>query len=586
MIKKSAKPPALKEIRKELKTLLGNAIPAPSGSSRIGVPDPDEVIEVVLHMRYKPSSKALPSLEELAAIHPRKRKRLSHEEFETQYGAADDDVDKIKTFAAEHQLEIVKVNPAHRTVTISGTVKEWNAVFGVELAHFKHPHRLFRCHEGHVHIPMELAEIVTGVFGLDTTPAAEPEIRLPGPKKKAAAADVPDSPDATEEEGKFYPNELARLYHFPQDVNGAGQSIAIVEMGGGYDPEHLRHYFEEVLKMPMPKITDVSVAGGENNPYTGELDAEDQQAMAAYSATAETYLDIEVAGAVAPGAELVIYFAPNTGRGFLESVKQAVHDKEHKNNVVSISWSKGENTWQSAESLTNAFNQVLQEAAAMGITVLAASGDRGSSNTSGEGDGLAHVVYPASSPYVMACGGTHLVVEDGVVKAETAWKQEINQVAVGDEVIDVNTTAASGGGVSVMFEPPSYQTDAGIHEKSVNPGGKTGRGVPDVAGNADRRSGYIIQVNDDMIPGCGTSAVAPLYGALIAQINQKLDASVGFLNPFLYQHSKEKGLFHDITVGDNITGDAGGYTAEKGWDAVTGWGSIHGENLLKLLQKD
>ena len=553
----------------------GNELPRVPGSRKIGIPSPDDPIEIAVHLRCNPASNGLPSIEELAAQPLHKRKYLSEQEFETLYGASRDDIDNVKTFAHKHHLEVAGVNVSQRIITLNGTVNSCSSAFGIHFGFFKHPDYTFRAHEGQIKIPRELSDSVEGIFGLDDMPAAKPFVVLPH-----LETGTPENSLA----GKFYPMQLARLYRFPTNATGKGQSIAIIEMGGGYVRKHLNHYFEKVLKMPVPKITDVPVAGGENKPFTGRLDKNSSETLAAYSATAEVYLDIEVAGAVANGAELVVYFAPNTPKGFFQAVKQAVHDPEHNNTVISISWGKEECLWQGDMSLTNAFNQVLHEAAVKGITVCAASGDFGSSDDIHDPDGKAHVNFPASSPFVLTCGGTHLTVENDTIKQETVWKYHVDKLTVENVDIPINMTTSSGGGVSEIFECPSYQVKAGVQPKSVNPGEKSGRGLPDVAGNADRRSGYIIQINDLLVPSGGTSAVAPLYAALIALINEKLNTTVGFINPFLYQAGETMDIFHDITVGDNITAPAGGYTAVQGWDACTGWGSIHGENLLKALQ--
>ncbi len=524
------------------------------GAHKVGDSDPKEEIEVAVHLRYHPAGKALPSLEELGKKLPHQRKHLSHREFESTHGADPADVTRVKSFIREHDLEVLEVNLAHRMVTLRGTITAFNSAFGVQLVDYEYEGRRFRAHEGAVHIPEEFEGVVTGVFGLDSRPAARPYFHLHALEEEDASSSA--------FEGKFYPNQLAWPYQFPADVNGAGQSIAMIELEGGFEPQYLQQYFQQTLKLPMPEITTVSVAGGQNQPYTEDQGSGEKKYS---SANTEVYLDIEVAGAIATGARIVVYFAPNTFKDFLLALKQAVHDAEQNHSVISISWGNPEDKWD--RSVVNAFNETLQEAAAKGIAVCAASGDLGSKDSVWNLDGLAHVDFPASSPFALACGGTRLTAEDNHIKEEVVWN---------------DSSGASGGGVSDIFACPPYQNS--ICPQSVNPGAKIGRGVPDIAGNADQETGYITQVNEKIKVVGGTSAVAPLYAALLALVNQKVGTPVGFLNPFLYSMGQSSDVFHDITVGDNITSRTGGYRAQAGWDACTGWGSVNGLNLLSALR--
>jgi kumamolisin len=210
----------------------------------------------------------------------------------------------------------------------------------------------------------------------------------------------------------------------------------------------------------------------------------------------------------------------------------------------------------------NAMDNAFKAAAAVGVTVCCASGDDGSSD--GVGDGRAHVDFPASSPHALACGGTHLVGSNGTIASEVVW----NGGAQG---------GATGGGVSDVFGLPSWQKTAKV-PGSANPGGRRGRGVPDVAADADPATGYQVRVDGrDLVFG-GTSAVAPLWAALVARMNQKLGEPTGFLNPVLYDAATAKGALHDITKGSN-----GAYKATKGWDACTGLGSPDGRKILSAL---
>jgi kumamolisin len=348
------------------------------------------------------------------------------------------------------------------------------------------------------------------------------------------------------------PPSVAKLYDFPKGTTGAGQCIGIIELGGGYRPEDVNAYFD-FCGVPRPHLTDVSVGGanlpGINEPYD-----------------AEVCLDVEVAGAAAPEARLVCYFAPLTAKGFIEAVHTAIHDRVNAPNVLSISWDLSEAYWLETPMFLDAFEEVLSEAALVGVTVCCSAGDYGSQSEFN--DGRAWVDYPASSPYVLGVGGTTLFSRGDRIIQESVWNSA------------VTNQQATGGGVSQVFPPPAWQATAGV-PASVNPGGGRGRGVPDVAANADPETGYLVQVDGMTKVICGTSSGAPLWAALLARINQSLEVSVGYINPFLYQFVDQAQALNDIIIGGN-----GVYSAQQGWDACTGWGSPNGNNLHDALGVD
>jgi kumamolisin len=257
-----------------------------------------------------------------------------------------------------------------------------------------------------------------------------------------------------------------------------------------------------------------------------------------------------VAGSIANGARLAVYFAPNTDQGFIDAITTAVHDTANKPSVLSISWGGPESSW--AQASVTALDDACQSAAALGVTITVASGDNGSSD--GVTDGQNHVDFPASSPHVLACGGTELIGSGTTIESETVWN-------------DGTQGGASGGGFSTLFPLPAWQSSAGISG--------SGRGVPDVAGDAAPESGYNILVDGEQEVVGGTSAVAPLWAALIAMINQMKGAPVGFVNAALYADAQD---FHDITQGNN-----GSYSAAPGWDACTGLGSPDGQEIAGAL---
>ncbi len=322
----------------------------------------------------------------------------------------------------------------------------------------------------------------------------------------------------------------------------------MIELGGGYRPRDIAHYFKS-LGITTPSVSAISVDGGQNSP-TGDGNGPDGEVM----------LDIEVAGSIAPQSKIAVYFTPNTDQGFYDAISAALHDTTNNPSVISISWGGPESTW-SQQSLTE-YNTLLEDATTLGVSVCIAAGDNGS--TDGVTDGLQHVDFPASSPYALACGGTKLAASNGKISSEVVW----NETA--------NNEGATGGGISAIFPKPDYQANANV-QPSVNPGHFVGRGVPDVAGDADPETGYDVYVDGKATVIGGTSAVAPLWAGLIARINQLVGKSVGFLNSALYTQAAS-GCFNDITSGNN-----GAYSAASGWDPCTGLGSPIGEAVEALL---
>ncbi|CAH2801797.1 MAG: unnamed protein product [uncultured Paraburkholderia sp.] len=198
-------------------------------------------------------------------------------------------------------------------------------------------------------------------------------------------------------------------------------------------------------------------------------------------------------------------------------MSRAVHDTVNKPSVISISWGGPESIWTS-QSLA-AFNSVLQSAAALGVTVCAASGDSGSSDGAGGGN---HVDFPASSPYVLACGGTSLSASGSAITHEVVWN-------------DGPQGGAGGGGVSAAFALPAWQDGLSVVSSAGGKKPLAKRGVPDVAGDASPLTGYTVLVAGTQTVVGGTSAVAPLWAGLIARISAARGAPAGFVNPKLYK---------------------------------------------------
>ena len=445
----------------------------------------------------------------------------------------DDDVGAIRTFARAHDLRIARVDGSARVVRLAGTVGDLARAFGTRLHRYVGAHGSYRGREGPLLIPSELRGIVVAVLGLDDRPQARSQV-LPRPARAAAAP-------------SYTPPQLAAAYQFPAGSDGTGQCVGLIELGGGFATGDLATYFGS-LGLAPPAVTVVGVDGASNAP-TGSSNGPD----------AEVELDLEVVGSVAPGARIVAYFAPNTDQGFLDAVLAAVHDTTNQPNVISISWGGPEETWTA--QARSAFESAFEDAATMGITILVAAGDQGA--TDGSTSGALEVDFPASAPGAIGCGGTTLTLAGSTIASETTW----NELANGE--------GATGGGVSEAFALPSFQNGAGV---PTAPNGFVGRGVPDVAADADPATGYAVFVDGQSTVLGGTSAVAPLWAALFARLNQLLGVPLGFVAPRLYG---AENAFRDITTGNND-----GYSAGPGWDPCTGQGTPNGTALLAALKAD
>ena len=465
---------------------------------------------------------------------------LTHEQFVAAHAPSEATLTQVRDYLERNGLTVQAVTPDRRSLTVTGSVADAERAFDTQLHSYEADGQRFQARTGSLAVPAEVAPAIEGVFGLDTRPFARPHFRI------TSAAAGPQTLTAL---------EVAAAYSFPAG-DGAGQTIGIAELGGGYQDADLQQYFSG-LGLPTPQVTSVGVGGGTNQP------GGDPQ-----GADGEVELDIEVAGAIAPGARIVVYFGADASeRSFVDVINAMVNDTTNAPSIVSISWGGPES--QATAAARQAMDSAFQAGAAQGITFLAAAGDNGAADQPG-GTGV-NVDYPASSPYVTGCGGTKLVVANGAVAGETVW----NEAAGGE--------GATGGGISAVYPVPSWQQDVPLPVSTAGGGAGTGRGVPDVAGNADPLTGYRVLVDGQAVPIGGTSAVAPLWAGLIARLNGAAGARLGFLNPALYA-AKGAG-FNDITQGDNGVPGVPGYTAGPGWDACTGWGTPNGAQIGTVLRK-
>jgi kumamolisin len=489
---------------------------APAANRKADVPA-DEQIEVSLYL--KPKAAHAGDAGGMTREHMAARRQAEHQ----------DDIDRVIEFARETGLNVVSVEAGRRLIKLAGPAGKMEAAFHTKLGHYDDGGKQFRGRSGSLSLPADIAPIVEAVLGLDTRPAARPRLFRP-----RAAATTPG----------YLPNQVAALYNFPAGVTGAGECIGLIELGGGYNDSDVQAAFQ-AMNLTPPTVITVPVDGGANQP-TPDPDGAD----------GEVALDIQVAGGAAPGAAIAVYFTPNTDAGFVDAVTAAAHDTTNRPSVISISWGSAESNW-SAQSLA-AMTSALQDAATLNVSVFVAAGDNLA--TDNVTDGKAHVDFPASSPWAIGCGGTLITVQDNAITNEVVWN---------------NGNSGTGGGISDVYPVPSFQANADLPVGVTS--GKAGRGVPDVAGDADPNSGYLVVVNGQSEVVGGTSAVAPLWAGLTALINQQAGKPIGFFLPALYANPN---LCRQITQGNNIPeGSTIGYAASPGWNACTGLGAPNGTAL-------
>ena len=494
---------------------------APHGMTPMGRIDGDAPITVSLYLRPTSTPAAMTSSGSFADRAELAVRRMA------DHGA---DIAAVTAFAAASDLKVEEIDAARRLIRLTGRAAAMETAFGTQLHRYDGNGVSYRIREGMVTVPADVAGCVVAVLGLDTRPAATPKfVPHRGPTPPAG----------------FRPTDVASLYGLGS-VDASGQCIGIIELGGGFTTADNQAAFA-AMALPVPPIVAIGVDGGANDPADTS------------GANGEVALDIQVAGGIARGATLAVYFAPNTDQGFADAISQAVHDRANNPSVLSISWGSAESGW-TAQAVA-AMGQAFQDAAQLGVTVCAASGD--GLATDGVTDGRAHVDFPASHPLVLGCGGTRITAAAAAITEEVVWN---------------SNGGGTGGGVSTLFPRPGYQAHARV---PADGGPHGGRGVPDISGNADPDSGYRIVTGGAIGIIGGTSAVAPLWAGIVAGLNAGRPAPLGQIHALLYANPS---ALRDIVSGNNKAGSVG-FVARKGWDACTGLGSPVGAALRDVLTK-
>lgn len=455
------------------------------------------------------------------------------------HGSHADDIASVSRWATAAGLRVRRLHGATSTLDVSGSVGALARAFAVTIERRveREPRsgavRVYRDHSEELSVPQSLDGIVTAAFGLSNRPVATPRLaRLP----RGVMASY-----------SYTADQVAEVYDFPTLPDGGANTritVGIAELGGALQRADVAAF---TAVHPRLRVVEEAVQGWGplSDPFGPDTEvALDWQVIAGVLARCAPQADVLI----------VIKYAPNTDRGFT-NLEAAFASDGRDYSAVSTSWGAPEDQWSPAAM--DAMDRAFQLGAVRGIVHSVAAGDNGS--TDARNDGLQHADHPASAPNAVGCGGTSLIADGGRRIREEAW----NELRIGQ--------GATGGGVSTHFSIPRYQAAAGIRPVCAD-SGTPGRGVPDVAGNADPLTGYVIHHRGvDTVVG-GTSAVAPLWAALFALISASTDHRLGNVLPLLYA-SRDR-AFTDIDRGDN-----GAYQAHAGWDAATGLGAPVGRAL-------
>jgi kumamolisin len=516
------------------------------GAVATGRANANAVIDVSIKLRRK---------KELPVLTTRPNTVMSREQLRDTFGASQADVDKVVQTLGPFGLSVVHVNLGSRTIRLRGTISTMESAFQVKLFNYSHANGSYRGRVGNVQIPVELQDIVQGVFGLDNRQVAR--------RRRQPIRDHSNARLASVSSAWYIPSQLATHYNFPAG-DGSGQTVGLLEFGGGYFPSDLQQFCTLANIPTPPTVTPVSTDGTATNAKDG--------------AEGEVMLDIEVVAGVCPKANIVVYFANWSEQGWITILDAAVQDQTNNPGVLSVSWGSPEDTDIWTDQAMEQINQTLQDAAMIGVTVCVAAGDDGSSDA--VSDGQAHVDFPSSSPFALAVGGT-------TIPSQSSQQPDI--VWFEGDGLRADNGGSTGGGVSAVFPRPTWQ--GGVTIQSVNPGAIDGRCVPDLAANADwNASPYLLVVDGQSQPNGGTSAASPLVASLLTLINagNASGKRVGYITPLLYQSSTggagagAAGCI-DVQSGNNDTATAGGYSAGPGYDAASGWGTPNGVTLAQVL---
>ena len=493
-----------------------------------------------------------------------------------RYALSDTQVLQVQTWLTQNGFTVTSVDALHSAIQVTATVGSIEKSLHIQLqVHNILGHEFF-IQSGEPSLPHAIASLVQSITGLDNF--ALPNFKPPFMLARSATTFNANCANYGVN-NTLTRNKLATAYQvsqlYQQSIQGQGMTIGVAEFGEPYSPGDIANY-ATCAGIGTPQIENINVDG----------------TVAAGSGQGEAAMDLELIAGLAPMAQILDYQADTNSVSFAQALVDVFNRvaTDHRVQVLSVSYGTGENSFSSPE--LDAVNRSLRTLAAEGISVFISSGDCGAYALRLRQPQIAEVSFPASAPYAIAVGGTHLQVNsNGTRVSETAWG--------GDDGLPVcQNDWGSGGGVSQenSFHLPSWQTGPGTTNQYdgsadnvlttafpptpvVAPNGL--RQVPDVAAAA--YPNIAIYYQGSWIASGGTSAAAPIWAAGALLVDQGLHeqgkSPLGGV-PEIYalaNHAGSHQPYTDITQGNNLF-----YTATKGWDYVTGWGSPNFQDILSL----
>lgn len=547
---------------------------------------------------------------------------LSVNEFTQQFAPSQGDIATITHYLEQFGITVTEVFADRLVIKATGSADAFNRAFAVDLHNFASQGRHFHRPRHTPRVPLLLRDLLVAIEGFSD------EAQFHSMKKTAEAvspllARPPVLPangaTATGEPGSFTVGDVANMYNinplYNAGITGSGGTIGIATLAN-FDPADAFAYWRMIgLHVNPHRITQIHVDGG------GELSAD--------AGSGETCLDVEQAGGLAPGAKIIVYDAPNTDAGFIDMFYKAASD--NLVDSLSVSWGGAEEFYfesivgEDRTGQLKAFHQAFLEAAAQGISVFAAAGDNGAFDINdGFNSPVANVLTvdsPASDPAITAAGGTTTPMTfnlgpgtpDLVVSREQVWGWDYLEnyfvQVLGSDFVHAFFPVGGGGGVSVFWETPAYQSHTqGIrktepHQSVIFDDGSgagpvdlldlparfTGRNVPDVSLDGDPFTGFLVVSTEDggVISGFGgTSFVAPQLNGVSALVSQAVGGRIGLWNPMLYRFKHSFGSSAAAPLVDVLAGDNWFYTGGRGYSPGAGLGVLNVANLVAAVRHD
>ncbi|KWD60400.1 protease pro-enzyme activation domain-containing protein [Burkholderia ubonensis] len=476
-------------------------------------------------------------------------KFLTHDQFLANYAPTDAQVQSVVDHLRKSGFVDIEVAPNRLLVSARGTAGTVKTAFNTSLVHFQFAGRSGFANASTAQVPRALGDVVGSVLGLQNVARAHPLLRIGNVAKPTALA----ARTAT----GHYPKEFPALYGATGVPTAAGVTVGIMTIGGV--AQTLRDLKTFTSSNGYGAVTTQSVkTNGSGGNYTDDQDGQGEWDLDSQSI---------VGAAGGQVGKLVFYMADlnaSGNTGLTQAFNRAVSDNVAKVINVSLGWCE---TDANADGTLDAEEQIFTTAAAQGQTFSVSSGDEGvyECNNRGYPDGSNYTVsWPASSPHVLAIGGTTLyTTSSGAFSNETVW----------NEGLDGNGKLwATGGGVSTILPAPSWQSGSN-------------RQLPDVSFDAAQSTGAYIYNYGQLQQIGGTSLSAPLFSGFWARILAANGTGLGFPAGNLYNAipSHPSLVRYDVTSGNN--GYQGyGYNAGTGWDYTTGFGSLNIANLNQLIK--